>query len=174
DNGLSFEWRLTANMLGTGKKHVHKHDTYADISFYGQDNTKDGKRGEINADGTDGDFVWYGLNAVYNQPEFLIAANYLKATKAREEYKGSGWSVNGELRMLTFDPALEKWNIIARYDDWKLDNNEEKTSVIAGITYRWNKNVEFILNYDDYQADNADGSLKEEDERVLFTTEVKW
>ena len=174
DNGLSFEWRLTANLLGTGKKHVHKHDTYADISFYGQDNTNDGKRGEILPDGTDGDFVWYGINAVYNQPEFLIAANYLKSTKARAQYKGDGWSVNGELRLLTFDPTLEKWNLIARYDDWKLDDGSEKTSTIAGIAYKWNKNVEFILNYDDYQADNPDGSLFEEDERVLFTAEVHW
>lgn len=174
NNGLSFEWRLTANLLGTGKKHVHKHDTYADVSFYGQVNQEDAKRGEKLADGKDGDFVWYGLNAVYNQPEFLIAANYLKSTTADVKYKGDGWSVNGELRLLTFSPSLDKWNLIGRYDDWSLDSGEEKTTVIAGIAYKWSKNVEFILNYDDYQADNPDGSLKQEDERVLFTAEVNW
>ena len=174
NNGLSFEWRLTANLLGTGKKHVHKHDRYADISFYGQDNTKDGKRGEILADGTSGDFVWYGVNAVYNQAEFLIAGNYLKAETAADKFKGSGWSVNGEFRLLTFDTSLEKWNIIARYDDWTLDNDVENTSTIAGIGYKWNKNVEFILNYDNYESDAADGSKIEQDERVLFTAEVKW
>jgi len=174
DNGLSFEWRLTANLLGTGEKHVHKSDTYADISFYGQDNTNDGKRGEIQADGTSGDFVWYGLNAVYNQPEFLIAGNYLKATKAAAQYKGDGWSVNGELRLLTFDPSLDKWNLIARYDDWTLDTDVENTSTIAGVAYRWNENIQFILNYDNYESDAADGTKIEQDERVLFTAEVEW
>ncbi len=174
NNGLSFEWRLTANLLGTGKKHVHKHDTYADISFYGQDNTEDGKRGEILADGSSGDFVWYGFNAVYNQPEFLIAANYLKSTTAADVYLGDGWSVNGEFRLLTFDSSLEAWNIIARYDDWTLDNGDEKISTIAGLAYRWNSNLEFILNYDDYQNETKDGSLIQEDKRVLFTAEVNW
>jgi len=174
NNGVSFEWRLTANLLGTGKKHVHKHDRYADISFYGQINQEDGKRGEALATGEDGDFVWYGVNAVYNQPEFLIAANYLKSTKAADRYLGDGWSVNGELRLLTFDPMLDKWNIIGRYDDWTLDSGTEKKSIIGGFAYRWNKNVEFIVNYDDYKAKLADGSSIEEDERVLFTAEVNW
>lgn len=172
NNGLSYEWRLTANLLGTGKKHVHKHDQYADISFYGQDNTKDGKRGEI-VNGKDGDFVWYGVNAVYNQPEFLLAANYLKSTKARDDFKGDGWSVNGEFRLLTIDPSLEKWNIIGRYDDWKLDDGEEKESTIAGVAYQWNKNVEFILNYDKY-TDTRVSTTDNELQRVLFTAEVTW
>jgi regulator of replication initiation timing len=173
-DGLSYEWRLTANLLGTGKEHVHKSDRYADISFYGQDNTSDPKHGELLADGTRGDFVWYGFNAVYNQPEFLIAANYLKSTTADDKFKGDGWSINGELRLLTFDPTLSKWNLIARYDDWSLDSGTENTSVIAGVAYKWNKNVEFILNYDDYQSEDATGALTEEDERVLFTAEVNW
>jgi len=174
NNGLSYEWRLTANLLGTGKKHVHKHDQYADISFYGQVNQEDGKRGEVLTSGQDGDFVWYGLNAVYNQPEFLIAANYLKSTKADVKYKGHGWSVNGELRLLTFSPELEKWNLVGRYDDWKLDSGAEKKSVIAGVAYRWSKNIEFILNYDDYKAYDNAGAFDTEDERILFTAEVNW
>jgi len=174
DNGLSFEWRLTANLLGTGEKHVHKHDTYADISFYGQDNTKDSKRGETLVTGKSGDFVWYGLNAVYNQPEFLLAANYLKATKAAEEYQGKGWSVNGEFRLLTLDESLKDWNIIGRYDDWKLDDGEEKKTLIAGLAYKWNKNVEFILNYDGYEDTRKDIDLDNKSDRVLFTAEVNW
>ncbi len=174
NNGLSYEWRLTANLLGTGKKHVHKHDQYADISFYGQINQEDGKRGETLANGKDGDFDWYGFNAVYNQPEFLIAGNYLKSTKAAAKYKGHGWSVNGELRLLTFSPELDKWNLIGRYDDWKLDSGAEKKSVIAGVAYKWNKNVEFILNYDDYKAYDDTGAFDTEDQKVLFTAEVNW
>ncbi len=172
NNGLSFEWRLTANLLGTGGKHVHKHDRYADLSFYGQDNTNDGKRGEV-VNGQDGDFVWYGFNAVYNQPEFLIATNYLKSTKAGSDFKGKGWSVNGEFRLLTLSENLKDWNLIGRYDDWKLDSGEEKKSVIAGVAYRWNKNLEFILNYDDY-TDTRIVTKDNELKRVLFTAEVNW
>lgn len=167
--GMSFEWRLTANLLGTGKKHVHKSDRYADLSFYGQYNTDYAKKG----DAVTGDFIWYGFNAVYNQPEFLIAANYLKADEAAAKFKGDGWSVNGELRWLTFSPELAKWNTFARYDDYKLDNGAERKSWLAGIAYRWNKNVEFILNYTD-DKDTRSDSADKETKAWMFTADVQW
>ncbi|SFV53548.1 hypothetical protein MNB_SV-10-1265 [hydrothermal vent metagenome] len=175
NNGLSFEWRLTGNLLGTGEKHVHKSDTYADVSFYGQYNTSMTKKGELNPDTGkfDGDFVWYGFNAVYNQPEFLIAGNYLKSTKASPSYKGDGWSVNGELRLLTFDENLDDWNIIGRYDNWDLDSGESRKTWIAGLGYTWNRNVEFILNYED-DTDTRTAAIDNETQRVLFTADVKW
>jgi hypothetical protein len=167
DNGLSAEWRLTANLLGTGKKHVHKHDTYADVSFYGQYNTEYEKKG----DPLSHDFIWYGLNAVYNQPEFLIAANYLKATEADVDFKGSGWSVNGELRLLTFDESLVDWNIIGRYDRWNLDAfDDPRENIIAGLSYQWNKNIEFIANY----LGEKDPRNELESDKLMFTAEVNW
>ena len=167
DNGLSFEWRLTANLLGTGKKHVHKHDQYADVSFYGQYNTDYGKKGDPES----GDFVWYGVNAVYNQPEFLIAANYLKSTDAASKYKGDGFSVNGELRLLTFDESLVDWNIIGRYDRWNLDDFvDPRENIIAGLTYRWNKNIEFIGNY----LGEKDPRNEQDSDKLMFTAEVNW
>jgi len=169
-NSLSFEWRLTANLLGTGKKHVGKSDTYADISFYGQYNSEFERKG-------DEDFIWYGLNAIYNQPEFLIALNYLKSTEALEDYKGDGYSINGELRLLTFDESLSDWNIIGRYDRWSLDAfDKPRENVIAGLTYKWNKNVEFIVNYlgiKDPRRVN-DPEIASESDRFMFTSEVKW
>jgi len=168
DNGLSAEWRLTANLLGTGKKHVHpRHDTYADVSFYGQYNTEYEKKG----DPISHDFIWYGLNAVYNQPEFLIAANYLKATEADVDFKGSGWSVNGELRLLTFDESLVDWNIIARYDRWDLDAYDDpRENIIAGLAYKYNKNIEFIGNY----LGEKDPRKNAESDKLMFTAEVNW
>ncbi|MMZ68971.1 Phosphate-selective porin O and P [compost metagenome] len=74
---------------------------------------------------------------------------------------------------MTIDPSLEKWNIIGRYDDWKLDDGEEKESTIAGVAYQWNKNVEFILNYDKY-TDTRVSTTDNELQRVLFTAEVTW
>ncbi len=166
-NGLSFEWRLTANLLGTGKKHVHKHDTYADVSFYGQYNTNYDKKGDADT----GDFIWYGLNAVYNQPEFLIAANYLESTEAGAKFKGNGYSVNGELRLLTFSESLKDWNIIARYDRWDLDAfTKPRENTIAGLAYKWNKNVEFIANY----LGEKDPRNNTESDKMMFTAEVNW
>jgi len=173
DNGLSLEWRLTANLLGTGKKHVHKSDTYADISFYGQYNTD--LNHEFKPDPVSGDFVWYGFNAIYNQPEFLIAANYLKSTEAGINYKGDGFSINGELRLLTFDESLSDWNIIGRYDRWSFDTfNETRENTIAGLTYKWNKNVEFIVNYLGIKDPRSLPDIVSESDRFMFTSEVKW
>jgi len=167
DNGLSLEWRLTANLLGTGKKHIGKSDTYADVSFYGQYNSDFERKGDLDT----GDFVWYGFNAIYNQPEFLIAANYLKSTEANDDYKGDGYSINGELRLLTFDESLSDWNIIGRYDRWSLDAfNKPRENTIAGLTYKWNKNVEFIGNY----LGIKDPRIDSESDRFMFTSEVKW
>jgi len=184
NNGLSFEWRLTGNLLGTGEKHVHKSDTYADVSFYGQYNNSYDKKGEVDpVTGEAGDFMWYGFNAVYNQPEFLIAANYIKSTKAGINYKGDGFSVNGELRMLAFDEKLDDWNLIGRYDKWNLDAYEgARESWLAGIAYTWNKNVEFIVNYVDDKdprifTNDAGDEIEHqptESKSLMFTADVKW
>ena len=156
--GLSGEWRLTANLLGTGKKHVHKHDAYANVSFFGQYGTN----GIKNAN-ADGDYVWYGVHAVYNQESFLIAAQYLKADKAKEGKAGDGWSVNAEIR------PMDKISIFGKYDDFTLDNDTEKKRTIAGIGYQYNKNVEFIVNYDKKEVND-----KTTRDAVMLTAEVKW
>jgi len=101
----------------------------------------------------------------------LIAANYLKSTEANDDYKGDGYSVNGELRLVTFDESLSDWNIIGRYDRWSLDAfNEPRENTIAGLTYKWNKNVEFIGNYLGIKDPRTDS----ESDRFMFTSEVKW
>jgi len=159
-NGLSGEWRLTGHLLGTGKKHVHKHDTYADISFFGQYGTNGIKNSDAN-----GDYLWYGLHAVYNQEAFLLAAQYLKADKAKDGKKGDGWSVNGEFR------PTEDISIFAKYDDYKLDNYvvKEKKRTIVGVGYKYNKNVEFIANYDKKKEDDTTTR-----DAIMLSAEVNW
>jgi hypothetical protein len=155
-NGLSGEWRLTGHLLGTGKKHVHKHDTYADVSFFGQYNTDYKVK--------DNDFVWYGLHAVYNQPEFLLSAQYVKASDGGEKVEGDGYSVNGEFRF------TENWNLIGRYDNFTLDkNDEEKERMLGGISYQYNKNVEFIANYLKEEVEN-----KTVTDAIMLSAEVNW
>jgi len=161
NTNVSAEWRLTGHILGTGKKHVHKSDTYANVSLFGQYNT--GFK-ETTTSGKKDDFVWYGLHAVYNQPEFLIAAQYVNATDGGTTVEGNGWSVNGAYRF------AENWSLIGRYDDFTVDfNNVEKLRTIAGVTYKYNKNVEFIANY---LGEEIDGVKKTD--AVMLTAEVNW
>jgi len=158
---ISGEWRLTGHLLGTGKKHVHKHDTYADVSFFGQYNTE-------YKEGQD-DFIWYGLHAVYNQPEFLLAAQYVDATDGGAKKEGDGWSVNGEFRLDTVSDSMQGWNVIARYDNYELNTGEERERTLAGLAYQYNKYVEFVANYLKEEVDNTTKT-----DAVMLTAEVNW
>jgi hypothetical protein len=159
ENGLSFEWRLTASLLGTGKKHLHTSDRYTDISFFGQYNTKTLKDDE--------DFVWYGVHAVYNEPRFLVAGIYVSADDAGEKNSkktGDGYSFNGEFR---FD---DRWTALARYDYFEEDSDNERKEMIAGLSYRYSKHLMLIGNI--FNIDESDDS-KDED-RFMLSAEVKW
>ncbi|SFV59314.1 hypothetical protein MNB_SV-3-1464 [hydrothermal vent metagenome] len=158
-NGLSAEWRLTGHILGTGRKHVHKSTQYADISFFGQYGTN----GIKNSDPVSGDYKWYGVHAVYNQEAFLIACQYLKASEAKASKKGKGWSVNGEIR------PLKDVSFFAKYDDFKLDSGTKKKRTTVGIGYEYNKNIEFVVNYDKKEVDDATTR-----DALMLSAEVKW
>ncbi|WP_456450267.1 hypothetical protein [Hydrogenimonas sp.] len=155
---MSYEWRLTANILGTGKKHVHPtEDEYFDVSFTGQINNQ--KR-----------YNWYGLHAVYNQPMFLIAGMYVNYENYDDDKSHNGWTLNGEFR------PTDKWALFARYDNFEYNTNElTRNETIAGAAYTYNKNVKFIGNVfyiDDQNAD--DGGNDVDTMKYMFTTEVHW
>jgi len=162
ENGLSYEWRLTSSLYGTGKKHVHAtKDTYADISFLGQYNTKTLKN--------DQDFVWYGVHAVYNQPEFLIAGMYVTADDqgvANNSKTGSGFTINGEYR------PTHDWSIIGRYDSFEADDNKDREQYIAGAVYTYSKNVKFIANI--FHIDPDTNTDNDAEDKYMLTAEVKW
>jgi hypothetical protein len=159
---LSFEYRVTAHLLGSGKKHIDPtKDRYADISVTGQ----------INPDykNSNDDFKWYAIHGVYNQPKFLIAAMYASSKPSDDIYDGDGWSVNGEFR------PVKNWSIFGRYDVWtsKSDIKDTKRKEwIAGAAYRYNKNVRFIGNL--FQIDPDTDTADDKETRVMATAEVKW
>ncbi len=159
DRGLSYEWRLTANLLGTGKKHLHaRKESYANISFLGQYNEK-----HIGAE----DFKWYGVHAVYNQPSFLIAGMFVQSNELKgSSATGNGFTVNGEYR-----PA-EKWAILGRYDSFSGDDNIDREEYLAGIAYDYNKNVKFIGNL--FHIDSDTDIDNNGEDRFMLTAEVNW
>ena len=155
--GLSAEWRLTGHIFGDGTKKRRKSSTYANISFFGQMNADSNKHNNE-------DLNWYGIHAVYNQPEFLLAMQYISTEDANEAYAGDGYSVNGEYRV------TDKWNVIGKYDYWEMEEDAlEKERTLAGVSYEYNKNVEFILNYLGTDIGN-DYS----DDAIMLTAEVEW
>ncbi len=154
--GLSAEWRLTYHSLGGGTQKSKKKHTYANISFLGQQNSKSNKH-------TNEDLNWMGVHAVYNQPLFLLSAQFITTNDANKKYAGDGFSINGEYRV------IPKWNVIGRYDSFEMeDDGLEKTRTIAGITYKYNKNVEFIAN-------TLTQEVGEEDEtKYMLSAEINW
>jgi len=157
---LSGEWRLTGHILGTGKQKAKKSLTYANVSFFGQQNQESNKHENQDLD-------WYGVHAVYNQPEFLIAAQYVDVTDATPKYKGAGYSINGEYRV------APKWDLIARYDDFEMDvDSTEKKRALAGVAYEYNKNVEFIANYLKEGGDAL--SATQTQDAIMLTAQVEW
>ncbi|MDD5399677.1 MAG: hypothetical protein PHQ93_00625 [Sulfurimonas sp.] len=185
---LSVEWRLTGHLIGSGTK-VGKNDrtkdTYAHISTFGliSQNHKDdtvaiGGAGEY-------DRAFYGIHAVYNQPLFLIAAQYLTAkddarnTALTDGKEYDAFSINAEIR------PFKDWAIIGRYDDYKIDKiakitgdktvSTDGTKVIAALAYKYNKNVSFIGSAKFINEEKANGGDTGESKDVyMFTTEVKW
>jgi hypothetical protein len=188
DSKMSVEWRLTGHLIGSGTK-VSKNDrlkdTYAHISTFGliSQNHKDDTVAIGAAKEYDRSF--YGIHAVYNQPLFLIAAQYLTAEdEARNQVADSGkeydaFSINAEVR------PFKDWTVIGRYDDYKIDtiaaNTGNKTlsadgnKVIAALAYKYNKYVSFIGSGKFINEEKANGGDTGESKDVyMFTTEVKW
>lgn len=188
DSKLSLEWRLTGHLMGSGTK-VSKNDrtkdSYAHISTFGliSKNHKDDTVAIGAAKEYDRSF--YGIHAVYNQPLFLIAAQYLIAEdEARNSIADSGkeydaFSINAEVR------PFKDWTLIGRYDDYKIDtvasgsgNKSSLTDgnkVITALAYKYNKNVSFIGSAKFINEEKANsGDTGESKDVYMFTTEVKW
>lgn len=193
---LSLEWRLTAHLIGSGKevgKTDRTKDTYAHLSTYGMI-SKNHKDDSATIDQTSTsalkgqyDRAFYGIHAVYNQPEFLIAAQYFTAKDEAQdqvtaanwgERNYDGWSVNAEVRPLT------DWTVIGRYDSYTWEDKTvggtqqakiDGSKMIAGLAYKYSKNVSFIGSGKRIIEEKANGTDSGQSKDVyMLTTEVKW
>ena len=178
-DGLSKEWRLTWHILGTGK--VHHPKTYANISYFGQINSE--FKGRKDIAGNSVDLKWQGIHGVYANQNFLIAGQYIKVSDGnyydggKKYVEGKGYSVNGSYK---FAP---RWEVLARYDEFKFDADgrtsassdaEKNKRTLAGISYKYNKNVKFILNGINEKQTAFNGSDKKKQNYAMLTAEVKW
>jgi len=179
--GMSFEWRMTAHILGVSGKDKQNTTTYWDASFFGQYN-HDHKADAAAPDGYD-DLVFGGLHTVYNQPSFLVAAQYVESLDTADNstyvsvQAGSGYSVNAEYRL----GEAKEYRILGRYDSWTPDlidtnpaDQKEQRTYIAGLAWDQSKNVEWVANIE--VTDNEAGSDRENlnGTAYMLTAEVKF
>ncbi len=181
--GLSLEWRLTAAFLGNGNKKRHaRKSTYFDASFWGQYNVKNTKNNNET-------YKLYGFHAVYNQPSFLISAQYNIAdndnniitnpVKNRLHHNGKGYSVNADYR---FGEDYQ-FDVFARYDHWTAEDpanvlpDADMDHYLYGLAWEQNKNVTWYLNGKHYNPKNGvnyEGKAKDKFNAVMLTAEVNW
>ena len=174
-NGLAAEWRFTWNVLGTGKVH-HAHK-YLNLSYFGEDSRK--HKGKV-FNGSDVNLKWQGVHGVYANEQFLLAAQYVKVSDGQNannnKVEGKGYSVNGSFKV------APKWDLLARYDEFKLDkkttsavsDEETRKTTIAGVAYKYNKNVKFIASMQNRKNTAFDGSTTKDDKTAMLTAEVNW
>jgi len=167
--GVSFEWRTTVHLLGVAGKDKQTKKTYWDASFFGQYNMD---HIETAANNTD-DLIFGGLHTVYNQPEFLVSAQYVQSqdTADNSSYttkgSGSGYSVNGEYRL----GDEKEYRILGRYDAWTPTevssvSEFQQNTYIAGVAWQENDNVQWVANVD--ITDDAKGSDREKYNGTAF------
>jgi hypothetical protein len=181
-NGMSFEWRTTAHLMGVDGKDKQTKKTYWDASFFGQYN-QGHKTVTIGAQTENQDLIFGGLHTVYNQPEFLVAAQYVKSLDTSNiannvsKQAGKGYSVNAEYRL----GAEKEYRILGRYDSWTSDvipagqtSTKEDKGYIVGGAWQQNKNVEWVTNV--IVTDNEAGSVKEQENGIQYmvTARVKF
>jgi len=122
-----------------------------------------------------------GLHTVYNQPEFLVSAQYVTSqdTAKNSTYvsaqAGSGYSVNAEGRF----GHEKEYRVLGRYDSWtdkKVVSANEKAdqAYIIGAAWDQNRNVQWVANA--IVTDNEKGSDREKYNGVAYmlTAEVKF
>ena len=173
--GMSLEWRATAHLLGVNGKDKQNSKTYFDISFFGQYN-QEHKTVTVGSVTENQDLVFGGLHTVYNQPEFLLSAQYIESQDTSNiannvsEQSGSGYSMNGEYRL----GSDKEYRVLARYDSWTPKSRAENRTAIGGIAWDQNKNVQWVANVE-LTRNKSDSSREEfNGEAYMITAQVEF
>jgi len=115
----------------------------------------------------------YQVHAVYNNPYFLAAAQYIWD---KDDYYNSndikqrGYSVNGDLKLKEFTGY--PITLFARYDHWDPDTDKgdnTRKHFVYGASYKLNSHVKFSIAQDrKLDESGADANT------LMAVTEVKW
>jgi len=176
--GMSAEWRATAHILGVSGKDKQDTKTYFDASFFGQYNVK--HKESASGTGYD-DLVFAGLHTVYNQPSFLISAQYILSDDTADNgsyvsaQAGSGYSLNGEYRL----GAKKEYRLIGRYDSWTSDelvssDETDQNAYIIGAAWDQNHNVQWVANATITDNDAGNGREKYNGVAYMLTAQVEF
>ncbi|RMD47303.1 MAG: hypothetical protein D6834_01125, partial [Aquificota bacterium] len=132
-NKQSLEGRITYHVFGNGKKHLNQKENYLNVSIHAVDNIKyQGQK----------DLKIYQIHAVYNQPLFLLAGQFIKSKwQGNDEKSGNGYSFNFEVR------PVNNFALFGRYDNWNSeDNKNDRNEYLYGVAWSMNKHVKWIIN----------------------------
>ena len=190
-SGLDFEWRLTGYLLGNGTEKINPaKDTYANISFAGFINKDKDFNGATTATSSTSRInqTGYWLHAVYNQPLFLVAAQYGKMTQESRSDLTSTNTTNYDINVMSVNAEvrpIEDWSVFGRYEtvDTEYDNNAaantadtgDYTVLQYGAAYNYSKNVRLIASAKDYDSKPSTTTANQADYSLyMLTTEIKW
>jgi hypothetical protein len=177
---MSLEWRATAHLLGVNGKDKQTTKTYLDASFFGQLN-KDHKLVTVGAVKESQDLNFYGFHTVYNQPSFLIAAQYVTSENTSDitgnvsGQAGKGYSFNGEYR---FGNDYQ-YRALARMDRWTPEQpagTTEKTDkeYILGMAWEQNHNVQWVANIIKANGETGSKRFTNNGTQYMLTAEVRF
>lgn len=108
----------------------------------------------------------YTFTGQYHQGRGDFRARYIDENNPSEAFKNSGYSFFGEYRI-----HKSPFSIWGRYDSFTLDkiSKKEKTErIIAGVTYRLNKNLRLILNTEQNKQNKERNQIYELNLEVSF------
>jgi hypothetical protein len=117
----------------------------------------------------------YQVHAVYNNPYFLVAAQYIWDKDDyynSDDIKQKGYSINGDLKL---KPLIGyPLGILARYDYWDTNtdaDNSVRKHFVYGAFYKLNSHVKFTLAHDRVLSEDNAGS---DSNTLMAVAEVKW
>ncbi len=173
-HAMSLEWRATSHLIGGKSEKVS--DTYFDVSFFGQYNKKH-RSVTVGSVTEKQDLIFAGLHTIYNKPGFLFSAQYINSQNTSHIVNnisgqaGSGYNTYGEYRI----GSKNEYRFLARYDSWTPEKGKkEQKTIIAGIAWDQNKNVQWIANVTAIKNQSGSNLEKFNGEAYMLTARVKY
>jgi hypothetical protein len=117
-----------------------------------------------------GSYLWANDPAVQ-----LLKKHPSLAARVGELAQARGLSVFSVLNLGLLSEKAEKWELIARYDrldpDRLISDNEHQRWIFGG-SYRWNRYVQTLLDFEQVLVDS--GALRPFERRLMLQNEIRF